>query len=106
MQGYRSRGFALSMYESTKIPGWSRALAIIFGLFIIGVGFTAIFFPAIVVGFITVLFSIAFIMMGLWALSMGISGQRVSVMRNPNASVSSTRQQVSNSDSDQKVPSQ
>jgi uncharacterized membrane protein HdeD (DUF308 family) len=77
------------MYQSSSMSGWSRALAIIFGLFIIGVGITAIFEPAIVVGFVTVLFAIAFIMLGFWALSMGISGQRVVMSKppqnNPNA---------------------
>ena len=64
------------------MSGWSRVLAIIFGLFIIGVGFTAIFYPAIVVGLLTVLFAIAFIMLGFWALSMGLSGRRM-VMKQP-----------------------
>ena len=64
----------------SRMSGWSRALAIIFGLFVIGVGFSAIFYPSIVVGFLTVLFSISFILLGLWALSMGISGSRVKVV--------------------------
>lgn len=59
------------------MSGWSRALSIIFGLFIIAVGILVIFEPAIVVGLVTVLFAIAFIMLGFWALSMGISGRRV-----------------------------
>lgn len=70
------------------MSGWSRALAIAIGLFAIGLGFTAIFFPAIVVGFITVLFSIAFILMGLWALATGIAGQRTTIsqpMRAPTS---------------------
>ena len=70
----------MNMYESSRMSGWSRALAIILGLFVIGVGFTAIFYPAIVVGFLTVLFAISFIMLGLWAVSMGVSGQRVKVV--------------------------
>jgi len=77
----------------SSMSGWSRAIAIILGLFVIGVGFAAIFFPAIVVGFLTVLFSIAFIMMGFWALSVGISGQRVMVART-DAVISSSRQQA------------
>jgi hypothetical protein len=59
------------------MSGWSRGIAIVLGLFVIGVGFAAIFEPVIVAGFVTFLFSIAFIMMGFWALSMGISGQKV-----------------------------
>ena len=79
------------MYQTSRMSGWSRALAIVLGLFVLGVGFSAIFFPAIVVGFITVLFAIAFIFMGLWALSMGISGQRVTMPQSAG-SVSSSRQ--------------
>jgi hypothetical protein len=59
------------------MSGWSRGLAIVLGLFVIGVGFAAIFEPAIVAGFVTALFAISFIMMGFFALSMGIAGQRV-----------------------------
>lgn len=86
------------------MSGWSRALAIIFGLFIIGVGFTAIFYPAIVGAFVTVLFSIAFIMLGFWALSMGISGQRVVMSRSSNESITSSRQPA-DSEEAQRVPS-
>ncbi|MFI5420921.1 MAG: hypothetical protein ACHQ1H_08135 [Nitrososphaerales archaeon] len=63
--------------SETRIAGWARAFAIIMGFFVIIVGFSAIFYPAIVAGFVTALFSIAFIMLGLWALAIGISGQRV-----------------------------
>ena len=78
------------MYESsTRMSGWNRVLAIIFGLFVIGVGFAAIFFPAIVVGFLTVLFSIAFIVLGFWALSVGISGQRDTLSEGTGSATSS-----------------
>ena len=71
------------------MPGWARALAIAMGLFVIGVGFSAIFFPAIVVGFLTIMFSIAFIFMGFWALSMGLSGRRIKMPQNPTSYQSS-----------------
>ena len=70
------------MWDTTRMSGWSRGLAIALGLFVMGVGFAAIFYPAIVAGFVTFLFSVSFIIMGLWALSMGLSGQR---MRVPSA---------------------
>lgn len=69
-------------------------VAIILGLFVIGVGITAIFFPSIVVGLVTVLFSIAFIMMGFWALSMGVSGRRVTMV--PKGTSSSKDQELQN----------
>jgi uncharacterized membrane protein HdeD (DUF308 family) len=67
------------MSQTSTMSGWSRALAVILGIFVIAVGFTAIFFPGIVVGFLTVLFSIAFIIMGLWAVSVGVTGQRTTM---------------------------
>ena len=70
------------------MSGWTRALAIIMGLFVVSVGLTAIFYPVIVAGFVTALFSIAFIMLGLWALSIGISGQRTSARSPVNISSS------------------
>jgi len=96
----------MSKYQtsSNRMSGWSRAIAVIFGLFIIGVGFTAIFYPVIVAGFLTVLFAIAFIMLGFWALSMGISGQRVVMSRASNQPITSSRQPA-DSDGAQRVPS-
>ncbi len=73
------------------MSGWSRVLAIVLGLFVIGVGIAAIFFPSIVVGFLTFLFAISFIIMGFWALSMGISGQRLT-MPQGTGPVTSSRQ--------------
>jgi len=90
------------MSKTSKMSGWTRALAIVFGLFVIGVGFAAIFFPAIVVGLLTFLFSVAFIFMGLFALSMGISGQRVRM--NPTQTTPPPQAKTEGKEREQGVP--
>ncbi len=82
------------MYQTTRMGGWTRALAIVVGLVIMGIGFTVVFFPSIVVGILTFLFAVAFIMIGLYALATGISGERVVMTQRPRATPPPTQQET------------